>query len=214
MTKRIYTVEQRNRKNEQARKWRLENKEKNSEGVKKSRNKKKDKARESIKKYQLLNKVKIEIYQKEYRRTHKEKIRESSAKYRKKNYIEFNKKVRECHRLQKIRDPLYKSRCAISKLVCVSITGNGYKKRSKTNEILGCTFSEFKKYIEDQFLDGMTWDNHGKWHLDHKIPCASALTYEELIKLNRYTNFQPLWAIDNMRKGGKINYYTCQDLEL
>ena len=50
----------------------------------------------------------------------------------------------------------------------------------------------------------MTLENHGEWHLDHIIPLAIAKTEEEIIKLNHYTNFQPLWAIDNLKKGAKI----------
>jgi hypothetical protein len=50
----------------------------------------------------------------------------------------------------------------------------------------------------------MTLENHGEWHLDHIIPLASATTEEEIIKLNHYTNFQPLWAEENLSKGDRI----------
>ena len=50
----------------------------------------------------------------------------------------------------------------------------------------------------------MNWDNLGEWHLDHIYPVSLSKDEEELIKLNHYTNFQPLWAIDNMIKGNKI----------
>ena len=50
----------------------------------------------------------------------------------------------------------------------------------------------------------MTWENQGEWHFDHIIPISSAQTEEEVIKLNHYTNFQPLWAEDNLRKSNKI----------
>jgi hypothetical protein len=50
----------------------------------------------------------------------------------------------------------------------------------------------------------MTWDNRSEWHLDHIIPLSSAKTEEELYKLCHYTNLQPLWAVENMKKGNKI----------
>jgi hypothetical protein len=50
----------------------------------------------------------------------------------------------------------------------------------------------------------MNWDNRKDWHLDHIYPVSLAKDEQELIKLNHYTNFQPLWAIENMSKGNKI----------
>ena len=79
-----------------------------------------------------------------------------------------------------------------------------YHKNSKTKEILGCSFEKFKVHLEKQFKDDMSWENQGKWHLDHIYPVSLAKDEEELIKLNHYTNFQPLWAFDNISKGNKI----------
>lgn len=101
-------------------------------------------------------------------------------------------------------DPIFKMKANIRCLIRDSMKRQGYTKRSKTHKILGCDFDIFKKHIERQFTKGMTWENHGEWHYDHIIPMASAKTEEEVIKLNHYTNFQPLWAEDNLRKSDKI----------
>jgi hypothetical protein len=71
---------------------------------------------------------------------------------------------------------------------------------------LGCSISEFKIYIESLFKEGMSWDNWGKWHLDHIIPLASVdLTIRDnVLRVCNYKNFQPLWAEDNIKKGCKI----------
>ena len=82
----------------------------------------------------------------------------------------------------------------------------GYKKKSRTHEMLGCDYDFFKVYIEKQFKEGMTWENHGKWHFDHIIPVSSARNEEELMKLNHYTNFQPLWAEENLSKSNKLKW--------
>ena len=50
----------------------------------------------------------------------------------------------------------------------------------------------------------MSWENQGKWHIDHIIPLSSATNKDELYKLCHFTNLQPMWAIDNIRKGAKI----------
>lgn len=76
----------------------------------------------------------------------------------------------------------------------------------KTLDLLGCEYEYFIKYIENKFIDGMSWDNYGYygWHLDHIIPLSSAKTKEEIVNLFHYTNLQPLWANDNLKKSNKI----------
>ena len=80
-----------------------------------------------------------------------------------------------------------------------------WNKKNKTILYIGCSLEELKLHLEKQFKPGMTWENHGEWHIDHIIPLASAKTEEDLYKLNHYTNLQPLWAIDNLKKSNKIN---------
>ena len=99
---------------------------------------------------------------------------------------------------------MFKLRCNIRCLIRNSIKNNSFKKSSKTAEILGCSYEEFKQHIENQFQEGMSWDNRSLWHLDHIYPVSLAKSEEHLIQLNNYTNFQPLWAEDNLRKGNKI----------
>jgi len=71
-------------------------------------------------------------------------------------------------------------------------------------EYLGCSMEYFIVHIEAQFTEGMTWDNYGKWHFDHKLPLGKkGLTEEEIIERLEFTNVQPLWATDNIRKGNK-----------
>lgn len=59
-------------------------------------------------------------------------------------------------------------------------------------------------HIQLQFAPGMTWANHGDWHIDHRVPLASAKTIVEREKLCHYTNLQPLWAQDNLKKSSKL----------
>ena len=65
-----------------------------------------------------------------------------------------------------------------------------------------------KEYIENQWVDGMNWDTYGNkrgcWSIDHITPISSAQTEEEIYKLNHYTNLQPMWHIDNIKKSNKI----------
>ena len=91
-------------------------------------------------------------------------------------------------------------------------------KEKHSIEYLGCTIEEFKDHIEKQFIEGMTWDNHGEWHIDHIIPVKyETPTLEEVIQRLHWTNTQPLWAVDNMAKGnrfiGKKEDYENKDEE-
>jgi hypothetical protein len=82
----------------------------------------------------------------------------------------------------------------------------GRAKTEKTFELIGCSPTEFRSYIEKMFVDGMAWENYGKWHVDHIIPISSfdLNILEERQKAFHYTNCQPLWAIDNLKKGVKL----------
>ena len=123
-----------------------------------------------------------------------------------KNYINKRKNAYVKNRLS--NDPLFKLKHNIRVLISSSL--NGFSKKSKTNEILGCSFEYFKDFIESKFEDGMSWDNHGqssidkKWQLDHIIPISSGKTEKEILELNHYSNFQPLWEYDNKSKGNRI----------
>lgn len=80
-------------------------------------------------------------------------------------------------------------------------------KSGHTSELIGCSVAQLKNYLESLFQPGMTWSNYGRngWHIDHIRPCASFdLTDEKQQKqCFHYTNLQPLWAIDNLKKGSK-----------
>ena len=72
---------------------------------------------------------------------------------------------------------------------------------------LGCSIEELKRHLESQFAEGMNWDNYGLkgWHIDHIKPLDAFELEdpEELKKACHFSNLQPLWAKDNLKKGAK-----------
>lgn len=80
-------------------------------------------------------------------------------------------------------------------------------KNSHTVILLGCSIPLVRKYLESKFQPNMTWENYGKWHIDHIIPCSNFdLSKEEnQRKCFHYSNLQPLWAKDNLKKGNRTN---------
>lgn len=186
--------------------------------------------KESYKEYRQDNKERIKKYCKEYYQVNKEKIKERTKEYRQANkeyckeYIkewyqvnkervkEYNKDnkerkkeyTKEWYRERRKTDPLFKMNRNLRKRTWEAFKNKGYKKTSKTQEMLGVDWEIAKQHIERQFTKGMNWDNQGEWHIDHIIPLASANNKEELMKLCHYTNLQPLWAKDNLSKSDKI----------
>ncbi len=189
-------------------KWREDNKDRIKAKMKKWYE---DNKQEVLKKQKAYNsepenKQRRLLNQKEYCANNKEHIKEKKKEYSKsmsrKNYIQkwtANKMA---------TDPAFKFSAARHR------TKEAFKtckstKQSKTEDILNCSIDEFREYIIKLFKPGMTLDNHGEWHLDHIIPLAYAKSIfideekqkEMITKLCHFSNYQPLWASDNLSKG-------------
>ena len=75
-------------------------------------------------------------------------------------------------------------------------------KEMSSTEYLGCNIEIFKKHIEQQFTEDMSWENYGEWDINHKIPLKyNKPSLEEVVQRLHYTNTQPMWASENMSKG-------------
>lgn len=104
-------------------------------------------------------------------------------------------------------DVLYKLKQNVRHRINSYMKNVGLRKSTKSFNTVGCSSDFLKTYIENLFIENMSWDNYGVngWHIDHIIPLSSAKTEGEIIKLCHYTNLQPLWAKDNLQKGDKIS---------
>lgn len=186
----------------------LDNKTKIKEYKKSYREKNRDTLNETDRKYYQDNKELIREKQKIYYSDNKEVIRDIQREYRKNNKDTlsikgpiYSKKYYSKNKNNILFKLTKSSRCMIGN----SLRGNGYLKGSKTESILGCSFEEFKLYLESRFEDWMTWENYGLfngelnygWDIDHIIPLDSAETEEDIIKLNHFTNLQPLCSYTN-----------------
>lgn len=125
------------------------------------------------------------------------KVRGRTPKAREKDRIRSRRR-RECLEVRILG--------ALRNRLCDAIRG---KSRSQTTQdLLGCTVEQLKTHLEGLFQSGMTWDNwtHSGWHIDHIIPCAAfdLSDHEQQKRCFHYTNLQPLWAADNIRKGAKL----------
>jgi hypothetical protein len=103
-------------------------------------------------------------------------------------------------------DPGFRLRRNLQNRIWMTVVKGG--KSASTLELLGCTIPELRAHLESQFRPGMTWENYGPvWHIDHRRPCASfdLLDPAQQRECFRYTNLQPLFAEENIRKGDKCH---------
>lgn len=122
-------------------------------------------------------------------------------------------------RIERLRtDEIY----AVTRRIRICISGAftrkaGVKRTTRTETLLGCSISHAKKHIEENFEPGMSWENHGKWHIDHHIPCSAFdLTDERQQRLcNNWRNLRPLWKKENRSKWDSLpSDYTVRRAEL
>jgi hypothetical protein len=141
---------------------------------------------------------------KEYREKNNEIVKQKKQKY----YFENKEKIRSYkkgwEREKRKNDILFKLKQSIRHRVYMFLKRHNISKKNKTMDMVGCESHFLKEYLEQKFQQGMSWDNYGVWHIDHIIPLSSANSEEEIYKLCHYTNLQPLWGIDNIKKSNKI----------
>ncbi len=120
----------------------------------------------------------------------------ASKKWRKKNPHNFKRKYDS--------NPNFRILSLLRTRLWFALKDN--RKSKRTTELLGCSVEFLRQYLESKFVRGMTWDNAGKWHVDHIKPCSSFNlgTIKEQNKCFHYTNLQPMWGVENLKKGSKI----------
>lgn len=140
------------------------------------------------------NRDKVNAAARIYNATKRTVSKEKSKEYKQREYVKLMscpyKKAIHCYRVR-INDVL-----------------NG-RKSFKTGDVILFSREQFISHIESLFRDGMNWDNHGEWHIDHIKPVASFdLTIkEQVVKCWSLSNLQPLWRQENLMKGTKSNYF-------
>lgn len=153
----------------------------------KNRLNKEDK-KEYNKQYYIENKEKVVVQKKIYNEANRDKrnARERTKHHKIKNDIQYRLKRNLRARINKFVKGKNKSGSAVSDI--------------------GCAFDFFINYLQQLFQPGMTYENYGAWHIDHIIPLVTfdLTDKEQFIKASHYTNLQPLWEVDNLRKGKKI----------
>jgi hypothetical protein len=145
----------------------------------------------------------IKKYRELYNKTHKKEKQKYNKMYYKNHKDKINTNRNKYFIKRKKSDVNFKILCNLRTRMYDVLKEN--PKLSTTIKLVGCNIKQLKKHLEKQFTEGMSFDNYGKWHIDHIKPCASFNLNkpEEQQKCFHYTNLQPLWAEDNLSKGAR-----------
>jgi hypothetical protein len=188
--------------------WREKNKEKIKEYEKEYGEKNREKKREYDKEYREKNREKRKAYSESYYQDNKERLNEKNKAWREDNREAINKHNKVYREERRKTDPLYKLKENLRNTSRRAWKGEA--KPKTTEELLGCSYNDFKDYITAQFVGNMSWGNYGDvWHVDHIIPLATVedVSQTELISsLCHYSNLQPLFACHNISKNDRLDY--------
>lgn len=188
---------------ERSRRWRQENPEKAKEldRLSRSKNAEKrsaqskawreknlDKALESSRAYYAANREKLLAMARERRRSNPEKV--------------ASVKLKHYHAVQKHK-PEFKAAEAARRALKRTLNRTGNTKRKRTEGELGYSFETLRSHLENNFSDGMSWDNYGEWHIDHIVPVMEMIRLGITCpkKINALSNLRPVWSHENISKG-------------
>lgn len=193
---------------EKSQKWRKNNSNKVKESLNKYRIENLDKVRELKQKWSKSENGKNS--KKQYYTKNSEKVKKRVIEYNKKNpevRIKYTNSDKNKNYMRLFKKKHYEQNphvYALRTILRNTLKRIGMKKQGKTVELLGYSALELKEHIEKLFLEGMSWENHGEWHIDHKKPVSSFDKSEKISIINSLDNLQPLWAQDNLKKSNKF----------
>ena len=186
-------------------KYREKNREKEVERSKKYRENNSEKIKESQKLYYWCNREKRLENREKWFEKNKEKATKTQQNYLKNNKEKINTNRRKNHHKKYQTDVLYKLKVNVRNRVKMFLKSKNFDLDiNRIYDIVGCSPEELRDYLSTKFTEGMLWENYGEWHIDHIIPISSANTKDDVYRLSHYTNLQPLWKEDNLKKGNKI----------
>jgi len=155
------------------------------------------------KKYYVNNKEKHNETMKNHYLNNIDLYKKNRTKYKKENYEKLKQQNNKYIKDRRKSDLLFRLKTNMRTRIWSFLKTKKLIKNNTTIHIIGCTPIFLKEYIETLFTEGMNWENYGEWHIDHIIPLSSAKTEDEIYELCYYTNLQPLWSMDNIKKSNK-----------
>lgn len=161
-----------------------------------------DKIKAAKKLHYDANLEKMRQAKRDYYHANKDVLKVKQKVYRDENKDSLNTYFRE----RRKRDPLFKMGAYLRNMLRRILKASGTAKAGSSSDIVGYGPTELKAHIESLFTDGMSWENYGGWHIDHKVPVSIMTLFgiEDPAVINALSNLQPMWALDNLTKGNRF----------
>jgi hypothetical protein len=162
------------------------------------------------KKWRDSNKEYTSEKHKKWSEDKQEHLRKYHQKWREKNIDKHREYKRKYEKHRKDTDPVYKLISNFRTAIYQVLKENNVEKNKHYFDILKYSPEELISHLEKQFTDGMTWENYGEWHVDHRMPISSfnfeSIDDDSFIKCWSLDNLQPMWGKENIVKGNNIIY--------
>lgn len=163
--------------------------------------------KESRKRYEVKHKEERDLYKKDWFQNNKEYRKQYHKEWREKNKESYQEYKRVYEKTKKDSDPKYRLASYTRTAIYTSLKERNINKYKNTFELLPYTLEQLIQHLEGGFEENMTWENYGKWHVDHikpmslfKFKNSEDKEFQECWSLK---NLQPLWGMDNLSKGSK-----------
>ncbi len=163
---------------------------------------------ESDKRHYFKNREKRLQYFSDWQKDNRDRLNDYHQKWREKNIDKHREYKRKYEKHRKDTDPIYKLISNFRTAIYQVLKESNVDKNKHYFDVLQYTPDELINHLEEQFMDTMTWDNYGIWHVDHKLPITSfdikEMGDEEFMKCWSLDNLQPMWGEENLRKSNKL----------
>jgi len=132
-----------------------------------------------------------------------EQMTKLQAEWYQNNKDHINEKYNERYH----NDPEFKFKKCTQIRIIIALKNAGTQKQDRTIAYLGCKINKFKNWLEYNFDENMTLENHGEyWHMDHVVPVNTfdLLDNDQALLCFNWKNVTPLKGSENMSKHDSI----------
>jgi hypothetical protein len=153
--------------------------------------------------YKQKNKERVKEYNKGYKEEHKDEVDAYNRVYNLEHREEIQERQTRTQRERRENDPAFKLSKSLRAKLCDFLKNGRDDIEHTMVDLVGCSDKSFRKWLEYNFTEEMSWENYGTyWHIDHVILCSmfNVLDYDERKTCFNWQNTRPLEALKNLKR--------------